>query len=181
MFLTELIAPRHPGALLADMRTAIIKEVQDVIEWGAFRVVLREEFPADANCMPGRIALAERSTEDGSTKFKARFVICGHPDRLKHYMLHSSITVQPSSIRLLRALTAMFAFDVWSSGETKAHLQSTGELGRDIYITKVAPELELERRRTSNSSNRCNVCPSLASTGSTHFMSIIGRTLAWHR
>ncbi len=82
-------------------------EVKGLLERGTFSIILREEVPPDGNVLPGRFVLAIKSTENGEIKFKARFVIGGHRDRMKDLMVHSAATLQPQSIRLLLALAAI--------------------------------------------------------------------------
>ena len=85
------------------MYTAVAKEIRGLFDRGTFKVILREEVPTDANVLPGRFILAIKSTEDGEINYKARFVIGGHRDKMKHLMVHNSATLQPQSIRLFLA------------------------------------------------------------------------------
>ena len=125
------------------MTKAKLDKIRGPLERGAFKVVLQEDIPADANCLPGRFVLALKSKEDGSVRFKARFVIGGHREKFKNFLVHHSITVQPPTILLLLTLAAAFDFDVWSCDVTQAYLQS-GALERDVYIRNAAPEFELQ-------------------------------------
>lgn len=52
--------------------------------------MLRETFPSHANELPGRFVMSIKSTMDGTTKCKARFVVSGHRDQFKKIMVHSS-------------------------------------------------------------------------------------------
>lgn len=120
------------------------KEIKGLLERGTFKVILREDVNSDANVLPGHFVLAIKSTKDGEVKFKARYVIGGHRDRFKQLMVHSATTLQPQSIRLLLALAAMRDFEIWTSDVRQAYLQSADPLDRDIFITNVLPEFELE-------------------------------------
>lgn len=143
IFLTEVLDPRDERTSLPEMTEAKKTEIRSLLDRGTFKVILKEDIPPDGNVLPGRFVLAIKSTEDGEVKFKARYVIGGHRDRLKNMMVHSVQTLQPSSIRLLLALAAMHGFDVWTSDVRQAYLQSAVPLMRDIYIRDTVPEFEL--------------------------------------
>ena len=57
--------------------------------------MLCEYVPEDAKFLPGRFELAINPNEDREIKFKARFVIGGHRDKLKHLIVFNSVTLQP--------------------------------------------------------------------------------------
>ena len=64
-YATEVINRGDPRAMDPKMTEAVKKEVKGLFERGTFKVILREEVPADANVLPGRFPLAIKSTEDG--------------------------------------------------------------------------------------------------------------------
>ena len=141
---TEIIEPGDPRASSSEMRKAILSEVRDLLKRETFKVVLKEELPDGANTLTARFVLGIKSNADGQIKYKARYVIGGHRDKLKHYMVHGAQTVQPSSIRLLLALASSMNFEVWSSDVKLAYLQSTEPLERRVFIREPDPEFELE-------------------------------------
>ena len=61
---------------------------------GTFKVILREELPDGANALTARFVLAIKSNADGQVKYKARYVIGGHRDRLKQYLVHGAQALQ---------------------------------------------------------------------------------------
>lgn len=125
------------------MNDAKRKEIRSLLEKGTSKVILKEEIPPDANVLPGRFVLALKSSIDGKIKCKARYVIGGHRDKLKHMMVHSSTTLQPQSVRLLLALAGIFGFDLWTADIRQAYLQASEPLERDFFIRNPVAELEL--------------------------------------
>ena len=123
--------------------TEIIEEIQNLLERGAFKVILKEDITTDSNVLPGRFFLAIKSTEDGEIKFKTRYVIDGHRDKEKNMMVHTATTLQPQYIRIL-SLANIHDFDIWTSDSRPAYMQSSDPLDREIFIKKPVPEFELD-------------------------------------
>ena len=89
-----------------------MKEVRDLLQRGAFRVMLKEELPGGSNALTARFVLAIKSNADGAIKYKARYASGGHRDKLKHFMVHGAQTLQASSSWLLLALASTHSFPV---------------------------------------------------------------------
>jgi hypothetical protein len=65
---------------------------------------------------------------------KARYVVQGHKDRDKKFLVHNSTTVRQSSTRLLVSLAATLGFRIWSQDVKQAYLQSSEKLMRKVYL-----------------------------------------------
>lgn len=144
IYMTEVISPNDPRATCDEMTEAKRKETRDLLRRKTFKAVLMEDIPPNANLIPGRFVLAVKSKLDGKVKFKARFVFGGHRDKLKEFMVHSSQTLQPQSIRILLEVAVLFGFDTWTADGRQAYLQSSMPLQRDVYIKSSASGLELQ-------------------------------------
>ena len=141
---TEIIDKDDPRASSIEMKNAIKEEVGDLLRRGTFKVILKEELPDGANALTARFVLAIKSNADRQVKYKDRYIIGGHRDNLKHYMVHGAQTLRASSSRLLLALAAAHDFEVWTSDVKLAYLQSTKPIERRVFVKNPAPEFELE-------------------------------------
>ena len=62
---------------------------------GAFSAILREKMSKDADVQPWRFVLTIKPTEDGTIKYKARFVMGGKRGKQEHLAVHESSPLQP--------------------------------------------------------------------------------------
>ena len=110
--LTEVIPKDDPRANSEEMLKAKLDEVSDQLRRGTFKVILKSELPDGANALTARFVLAIKSSTDDKIKYKARYVVGGHRDILKNYLVDGSQTLQASSARLLVALACAHEFKV---------------------------------------------------------------------
>ncbi len=136
-FPTEIINENDLRAKEQVKNDAVKKEVQGLFKRGTFKVMLKGDVLDEANILPGRFILAIKSTEDVTTKYKARFVIGGHRDKHKNLMVHNSTTLQPQSIGFLLAMGQCHNFDVWTTDITQTYLSVSDPLLRDIFLNKI--------------------------------------------
>lgn len=140
---TEILDVDDERSMSEEMKKAKLTEIHNLLKRGTFKAVLSEEIPQDATVLNGRFVLAIKSTVDGKTICKARYVIGGHRDKFKRFIVHSLSTIQPHSVRLLLSLALIFDFEVWSSDVKQAYLQSMAKMYRDVYIRNPTEEFEL--------------------------------------
>ncbi len=142
--MTKVVNENDPRAETPEMREAIQIEVRDQLHRETFKVIIREELPNGANALTARFVLAIKSNSDSEIKYKARYVIGGYSDTLKHYMVHGAQRLRVSSARLLITSAYIFGFYECSSDVKLAYLQSTVPLRRRLFITNPASEFQRE-------------------------------------
>ena len=92
-YLTEILNGDDSREYSKQMDKAKREEIKSFVDRGTFKVILTEYALKDGNVLHGRFVLAIKSSEDGETKYKARYVTGGHRDRLKHMMVHTTSTL----------------------------------------------------------------------------------------
>lgn len=131
--------PQDPRASTTSMSDGTRAEIKGLMKRGTCKTILKEDFPLDTNVLPGRFVLALESAVDIDIKFKARFVIAVHLDRMKGMTVHDAATVQPQSIRPLLHIAEMNSFRIWRSDVRKAYIQYLEPISRELIIKKPAP------------------------------------------
>lgn len=66
--------------------------------------------------------------------WKARFFFQGHRDNMKSSPVHETFVSKQYSIKIIEGIPAIFRFQLFSSNVTKACIQSTETLTRDVFI-----------------------------------------------
>lgn len=138
----DFLTTNDPRASSSRITVAEQAELKGLMQRGTLKVILREEIPADGNVLPGRFVLIIKSTEDGKEKFKARYVLSGHRDRSKAFMVHTSKTLKPASIRLMLPCASTLGFQMWTRDVREAYQQSLSQ--GSIFISRPCPEFSLD-------------------------------------
>ena len=99
--MTEVVQKNDERAHSSEMKAAIKSEVMDLLQRETFKVIPRKEIPDGANALTARFVLSIKSTADGDIRYKARYLVGGYRDIMKHFMVHGAQTLQASSIRIL--------------------------------------------------------------------------------
>ena len=76
-------------------------EIRDLVNGGTFRAVFRAELPDGTNLITTRHALAIKSDEDKEERYKTRYVVSGHLEIMKDYLVYGAQTIQCVSVRII--------------------------------------------------------------------------------
>ena len=82
MQIKEVVDKNDPRAYSLEMKAAINSEVQDLLQRGTFKVILRTELSDGANASTVRFILTIKSNPDEEIEYKSRYVIEGHRDTI---------------------------------------------------------------------------------------------------
>lgn len=143
VLITEVLTPNDPHSTSGDFDQAIADEIVGLLNKREFRVVVKQEIGEGANILGGRFVLAIKNKGTDKEMFKARYVVQGHMDRDKEWLVQNSKTVSQQAIRLLISIATIFGFEIWSEDMTQAYLQGAVRILRKNYI-RGKPELRLE-------------------------------------
>lgn len=131
---TEVVNESDPRSSLFDQ--AKKRELQGLLDRGAFKICLREEAGDDPNIIPSRFVLAIKDNQSDNSPpiLKAKFVLGGHKDRERHALPHDERTVRPESFRLLIALATTLRLRFLVADWKQGNIQSKSQLLRKIFI-----------------------------------------------
>lgn len=129
--LTGVLTQIDPRAKSAKKMEAIKRDVTGLMSRGTFKVADIAEIPPRSSVLPCKLVWAVKEGAGGMDVYKARFVVGGHRDKYKVYLVHYTQKVQPSSTRLLLAIADMFSFD---SGR-RTCIKRTSRLMKSLAVT----------------------------------------------
>lgn len=159
--ITQVIDKYNPRVSSIEMKYAIIEEVGNLLQFGTFKAMLEEGLPDGANALTASLVLVIKSNAGGQGKYQARYVIGGHKDKLKHYMVHGVQALQAPSSRLLLALATAHVSEVWTSYANLSYYQSTKPLERRVFIEPLHRNLNSNNPNVLNYIDHFTVCATL--------------------
>ncbi|PXF46229.1 hypothetical protein BWQ96_04014 [Gracilariopsis chorda] len=100
--------------------------------------------------------MATKDTLTSNNLCKGQYITQEHFEKKKNLLIHSSITLQFPSIRLILANAPMFGFRMGTTDVTQGYLQSTSKIKQEDYFRHtneidLAPCQHLKRLRTVHS------------------------------
>ncbi len=143
VLLTKTLHPADKEQFSQRFDEAKAKEIEGLEQKETWTVVDGTNLPSEANVLTGRFVLAIKNVGQKDEKAKARFVVQGHRDKEKNFLVHNTTTARQSSTRILASIAAINGFKIWSHDVSQAYLQSADNLRRDVYI-KAPKEFNLK-------------------------------------
>ena len=140
-YVTEVIKKSDTRYKSKESKDAIQLEITRLLNRKAFAFVNEKEIPPESNILGGRIILAIKNPNTPTERYKARFIVQGHKDREKEFLIHTSKTIRYKNIRLILTISAAMNFEVWSQDVTQAYIQGEN-LSRTVYV-RPTPDFEL--------------------------------------
>lgn len=77
--------------------------------------------------------LAVKNVGSPNEKTKARYILEGHRDKDKPYMVHDTAMLRVSSVRTILSVAAVKGFRIFPHDVNQAYLQSKDNLIRQIF------------------------------------------------
>ena len=93
-YATEIIQASDSRAQSELINEATSAEVFYLAERGTFKVMRTSELPDDANFLTDRFVMTIKADAQGREMYKARYVVGGHRDNMKNYLVHGTQTLQ---------------------------------------------------------------------------------------
>lgn len=124
IFKTEVLKPGDPRVASAEARAARLQEPNGLVRRGAFKKVRRDSLPAGASVLKGRFVDAIKHVGTVNSQFKARYVLQGHNDKEKPFIVHNISTLRESSTKIILSTSAVLNFRIFSHDVNQAYLQS---------------------------------------------------------
>lgn len=133
LYPVEVLKKSDPRTRSDKCKNAINTEIEGLLSRGAFKYVRREDIPHDANILGGRFVLSIKQPNTEEELYKARFIVQGHKDKEKGFIIHISKTVRHKNIKILLTLAATYKLKVKGQDVKQAYIQAH-DLARDVYV-----------------------------------------------
>ena len=104
-------------------------------------MVDRRELAKDANILGGRFVLTLKEYDTHNETPKALYVVQGHKDKDKEFLVHNTTNLHQRSIRIIVSFAAVRGYRIFSHDVRQAYLQSEEQLTREIYVAPKKKDL----------------------------------------
>lgn len=142
-FVAKIIEPNDPRGMENDFIEAKIAEAEGLIKRKIWRKIKRANVPDNAIILGGRFVLTLKNHMTPAEVAKARYVAQGHNDPDKEFIVHDTIILRISSIRIILSCACLLLLRLFSHDVTQAYSQSKDKLTRKIYVKPKLKDLEI--------------------------------------
>ena len=142
VYLTKILSPGDPDCDSRYFRASKFAEVQGLKERETWDVVEKRDMPTGANVLGGRFVLDIKNFGSKDEKARARFVVQGHRDKEKDFLVHNTTSLRQRSVRIIVTFAAVKGYRVFRNDIKQAYLQSDEELSRQIFVVPKRKDLQ---------------------------------------
>lgn len=126
------------------MKAAILSEIEGLMKRGALEIVLREEVPDNCIVLGERVIISIKDPNTKEERYKASFVMQGHLDKDKPYLVHTSPNLRQEAVRMLFAITSLMGFELWTQYISQPYLQGSSEVMHEVFMDPKSKEFRLQ-------------------------------------
>lgn len=110
------------------------KEIDELQSREVCRTIKLADLPAGCNILGWRFIISIKSPGTEEEKYKARFVVQGHQDSKKPFMLHDIPVLWAESIQTVLSVASVLDLRQFSGDVVQKYCQSKEKLSRSIAI-----------------------------------------------